>query len=354
MMSFWSSMIDGTSSAANTAANGGGGGGGVSFNATIQVLNADDTISIRHMNPDGGYYDIADSNSYEEDGSLSFNLDGSASLDEDNGMAFMDAVQDYVHENEVTNQTNDFDTVEINDYDDSLIDHATALHQQDDMDEFDHQNDHGNYFHSSARYVCVRFESHIDGLFLSLNFAFSFRCLLPPTTHTRTRKRHSNDLNASMQFSDAFEVPSDEMDDVDDYGNDGSFTMGEIMQQKSLSHMDATTEQATDAATLLSDPAAAVAPKGLLGSVYDSLRNSWNRQNDADNANNEASMAPDQLLQGSMSESGQVSGHMSMAQSTNNIKVAGAFLPGKSSVYVYCIESRESPPSRWTSSAPMS
>jgi hypothetical protein len=87
MMSFWSSTV--SSGALST------GGGGVSFNATIQVVNADNTISLRHMNPHGGYYD-AEENVYEEDGSQSFNLD--ASQTDEDGLTFMDAVQDLVHQ----------------------------------------------------------------------------------------------------------------------------------------------------------------------------------------------------------------------------------------------------------------
>jgi hypothetical protein len=92
MMSFWASAM-GSGSGGGTG--GGGGGGGVSFNATIQVVNADDTISIRHMNPHGGYYDTEmDMETYDEDGSLSFNLD--ASQTDDDGLSFLDAVQNLV------------------------------------------------------------------------------------------------------------------------------------------------------------------------------------------------------------------------------------------------------------------
>jgi hypothetical protein len=89
MMSFWASAMG------NGGGGGGtGGGGGVSFNATIQVVNADNTISIRHMNPNGGYYDTEMVETYDEDGSLSFNLD--ASQTDDDGLSFLDAVQDLV------------------------------------------------------------------------------------------------------------------------------------------------------------------------------------------------------------------------------------------------------------------
>jgi hypothetical protein len=90
MMSLWSNAMG----SAGGDGGGGGGGGGVCFNSTIQVVNADNTISIRHMNPHGGYYDTEVVETYDEDGSLSFHLD-SSQTDED-GMSFLDAVQDLV------------------------------------------------------------------------------------------------------------------------------------------------------------------------------------------------------------------------------------------------------------------
>jgi hypothetical protein len=90
MMSLWSNAMG----SAGGDGGGGGGGGGVCFNSTIQVVNADNTISIRHMNPHGGYYDTEIVETYDEDGSLSFHLD-SSQTDED-GMSFLDAVQDLV------------------------------------------------------------------------------------------------------------------------------------------------------------------------------------------------------------------------------------------------------------------
>lgn len=82
MFSYWSGLRDGVS--ADNA-------GGVSFNTTVQVVNADDTISMRQMNVEGGYYD-AETEVFDDDGSLSFRLDHSLS-DEDQ-MTFMDAMQE--------------------------------------------------------------------------------------------------------------------------------------------------------------------------------------------------------------------------------------------------------------------
>ena len=79
-----------------TSSGGGGGGrggGGVCFSSNIQVLNADDTVSIRQMNPDGGFYDAA-LLTYEDDGSFSLGRDN----DED-GQVFLDALQDLTEDN---------------------------------------------------------------------------------------------------------------------------------------------------------------------------------------------------------------------------------------------------------------
>lgn len=71
-----------------------GGGGGVNFSSTIEVLNGDNTVTIRPMNPDGGYYD-AEMEVYDDDeGSLSYRM----AEDDDEDMSFLDAVQDNVPE----------------------------------------------------------------------------------------------------------------------------------------------------------------------------------------------------------------------------------------------------------------
>lgn len=62
--------------------------GTIYFNSSVEVLNADNTVTIRQMNHDGRMYDV-DEDFFDED-ALSLHLD----LDND-GMTFMDAVQDF-------------------------------------------------------------------------------------------------------------------------------------------------------------------------------------------------------------------------------------------------------------------
>lgn len=61
--------------------------GKVCFNASVEVLNADDTVSLRQMAYDGRVYDVDDD--YFEDDAASLELDL-----ESEGMTFLDAVQD--------------------------------------------------------------------------------------------------------------------------------------------------------------------------------------------------------------------------------------------------------------------
>jgi hypothetical protein len=146
-------------------------------------------------------------------------------------------------------------------------------------------------------------------------------------------------MNASMQFNDAFHLPFDEMSSssLNDYNGDGSFALGEIMQQKSVTRFDDVTPS-TEAASSVdaalqglsreNDDDVFPDSRSYLESVYDSLRNSLQRQQQ-DNAN-ERSMSHDQLLQASVSESG----HMSMAhQSSANLRVAAVWHT-KSKLYV--------------------
>lgn len=72
-------------------------GGGVSFNPTVLVVNADDTITQRQMNIAGGYYDTEAEIYDDDEGSLSYRMDSSIADDEED-MVFMDAVQDLVHD----------------------------------------------------------------------------------------------------------------------------------------------------------------------------------------------------------------------------------------------------------------
>jgi hypothetical protein len=127
-------------------------------------------------------------------------------------------------------------------------------------------------------------------------------------------------MNASMQFNDAFHLPFDEMSSsLNGYIGDDSFALGEIMQQKSVPRFDDVTPP-TDADAFPDS-------RSYLESVYDSLRNSLQRQ--PDNDANEQSMGYDQLLETSVSETG----HMSIAQqSSANLRVA-AIWETKSKLY---------------------
>jgi hypothetical protein len=73
--------------------SGDSGGGGVSFNESIQILNADNTISIRQMNFDGGFYDVENYVDEDDTASLSLGFDNDGE-----GRAFIDAVQDLLDE----------------------------------------------------------------------------------------------------------------------------------------------------------------------------------------------------------------------------------------------------------------
>ena len=68
------------------------GEGSVSFNPEIKVVNADDTVSIRQMNFDGGFYDMDPCNSFSDSGSIDLMCS-----DED-GLTFLDAVEHQVHD----------------------------------------------------------------------------------------------------------------------------------------------------------------------------------------------------------------------------------------------------------------
>jgi hypothetical protein len=132
---------------------------------------------------------------------------------------------------------------------------------------------------------------------------------------------HFSAMNASMQFNDAFRLPFDESSSgsLSEYNGDASFALGEIMQQKSITHFEDTPPTNTAASVeadlhALSgeDADAFQSARSFLTSAYDSLRNSFQRQRENDV--NERSMGHDQLLHASASESCQISGHMSMAQ----------------------------------------
>jgi hypothetical protein len=150
-------------------------------------------------------------------------------------------------------------------------------------------------------------------------------------------------MNASMQFGDAFDLPLDEMDvgmqvNDDMYHADGSFALGEIMQHTSATHFadvavepSATVQSAVQHSLTHELEGAATTERSFLESLYDSLRNSFQRQSD-----NDSSTVPDQL-QASVSESGHLSGQLSMTQQTAaevTPRVAMAMMHGKTKLYV--------------------
>lgn len=68
-------------------------GRSVSFDQTIRVLNADDSVTERQMNINGGFYDCITTEIYDDDSDASIQLgDG----DGDNSLTFLDAVQDEI------------------------------------------------------------------------------------------------------------------------------------------------------------------------------------------------------------------------------------------------------------------
>jgi hypothetical protein len=169
------------------------------------------------------------------------------------------------------------------------------------------------------------------------------------TTTTCTLSTKCSEMNTSMQFGEAFDLPLDEMGavvgindhDADSYNADGSFALGEIMQHASATHFADVAEplpvqslahelEAAAAATAAAEP---VEQRSFLESLYDSLRNSFQRQHD-----NDASMGHDPL-QTSVSESGHWSGQVSMqappqaAAKVVTPRVA-AMLHGKTKLYV--------------------
>jgi hypothetical protein len=152
-------------------------------------------------------------------------------------------------------------------------------------------------------------------------------------------------MNASMQLGDAFDLPLDEMDvgiqvNDDMYNADGSFALGEIMQHTSATHFadvavepSATVQQSAlhNSLTTHDLEGAATTERSFLESLYDSLRNSFQRQSD-----NDSSTVPDQL-QASVSESGHLSGQLSMTQQTTaevTPRVSMAMMHGKTKLYV--------------------
>ena len=65
-----------------------GGGGGVAFSDRIEILESDDRVTLRRMNPDGSFYHTEEV-VYDDD---SYSLD--LGINDENGMSFVDALED--------------------------------------------------------------------------------------------------------------------------------------------------------------------------------------------------------------------------------------------------------------------
>lgn len=206
---------------------------GVSFNPAIQVVYPDGAILVRQMNLDGGFYD-AEMDVYDDDCE---SLDLGREDDED-GNTFWDAVQDQIQ------------------VDDGLF--PMSLGTDDET-----------YFQSFRLVLWLA----CDDIIYSdphLNYSFSV---------------FHSDMNASMKFEDAFQLP------FDDVGlnniSDGSFTVREIMQQNSVANLidpnggvDVTANAAAGLTSMDSGSGA------YLGTtLLNKIKNFW-KSSDDDDANN--------------------------------------------------------------------
>jgi hypothetical protein len=275
---------------------------GVSFNSSVRVVNADDTICIQNMNPDGGFYD-AETFKYEEDDLLSINLDTS---DED-GTPFLGAVQDFA--NADANRTA------------SVADnsHSALSATDNNIDGTGDQYYNGSGYDKQRLGTCAEFSPNS---ILTIPACFSA-------------------MNASMQFNNTFQLPFDETSSssLSEYNGDASFALGEIMQQKSVTYFGdtpPTNTAASDEAYMQGlsgeDADAFQTSRSFLTYACDSFRNSFQRQREHDV--NERSMGHDQLLHTSASEPCHISGHMSMAQqSAAKLPKVAAAMRAKTKLY---------------------
>jgi hypothetical protein len=78
-------------------------GTGIQFHDVVEILESDNTITTRLMNPDGGFYHT---NVIEyDDDSMSFDL---ANHHDENGMTYLDAVEDDRQINDIDDGNNMF------------------------------------------------------------------------------------------------------------------------------------------------------------------------------------------------------------------------------------------------------
>jgi hypothetical protein len=88
----------------------GGGGGGIQFNNVVEILESDNTVTIRHMTPNGGIYPSADVHYDDDTNSFDF---GDEVTD---GMTFLDAVDDEMNIGTMYGDDNNMDFFQSNRY----------------------------------------------------------------------------------------------------------------------------------------------------------------------------------------------------------------------------------------------
>lgn len=128
-------------------------------------------------------------------------------------------------------------------------------------------------------------------------------------------------MNNSMHLDGDFQLPFDDLENLDsntgagDYDADGSFALGEIMQQNSISRFD-------EPVAMMEEPV----PKGFVGTMYDSLKNSVGRQNEDNQPINTQLHDNSGIAEsGGGDISGQMSGHMSLYHHQSSTHFAPVF-----------------------------
>lgn len=75
----------------------------VLFSDRVEILESDDTITIRRMNPDGGFYHAEEVQYDDDSNSLSFDMgNGDNSINDNDGMTFLDALEDELDIDDLT------------------------------------------------------------------------------------------------------------------------------------------------------------------------------------------------------------------------------------------------------------
>lgn len=85
-----------------------GDAGGVVFSDVIEILESDDRVTLRRMNPDGGFYHAEEAVYDDDSNSLDF---GNS---DENGMSFVDALEDEIQFDDLIGDKNNFDFFQSN------------------------------------------------------------------------------------------------------------------------------------------------------------------------------------------------------------------------------------------------